>query len=211
VLRKAVGHCIVHLQSLALTNPHWSRVVGYGPFSLCVIHKEGLGHSSGEINRLMTLIGWYRMVRIFLSHTTEIKWVLAKHKSSLSVTAGNSPVWFIISPWLFQKPNRDYFEQVWTVNYYREYCLPPFHWSGCLVRTCEIERLLQYRHYTWRCCLDVFVLNWSGWQCLFSFMFISTVFNTHLFSTVLILLTLSHFIMSFCYFFYWTFIRVYIN
>jgi hypothetical protein len=28
-------------------------VVGYGPFSLCVIHKEGLCLSSGDINRLM--------------------------------------------------------------------------------------------------------------------------------------------------------------
>jgi hypothetical protein len=27
--------------------------VGYGPFSLCVIHKEGLCPSSGDINRLM--------------------------------------------------------------------------------------------------------------------------------------------------------------
>jgi hypothetical protein len=29
----------LRLQSLALTNLHWARVVGYGPFSLCVIHK----------------------------------------------------------------------------------------------------------------------------------------------------------------------------
>jgi hypothetical protein len=36
-----------------LTNPHWARVVGYGPFSLCVIHKQGLCSSSGDINRLM--------------------------------------------------------------------------------------------------------------------------------------------------------------
>jgi hypothetical protein len=43
----------LHLQSLAPTNPHWARVVGYGPFSLCVIHKEGLCPSSGDINRLM--------------------------------------------------------------------------------------------------------------------------------------------------------------
>jgi hypothetical protein len=28
-------------------------VVGYGSFSLCVIHKEGLCSSSGDINRLM--------------------------------------------------------------------------------------------------------------------------------------------------------------
>jgi hypothetical protein len=32
----------LHLQSLAPTNTHWARVVGYGPFSLWVIHKEGL-------------------------------------------------------------------------------------------------------------------------------------------------------------------------
>jgi hypothetical protein len=30
------------------TNPHWARVVGYGPFSLCVLHKEGLCPSSGS-------------------------------------------------------------------------------------------------------------------------------------------------------------------
>jgi hypothetical protein len=28
-------------------------VVDYGPFSLCVIHKEGLCPSSGDIDRLM--------------------------------------------------------------------------------------------------------------------------------------------------------------
>jgi hypothetical protein len=27
---------------LRTTNPHWARVVGYGPFSFWVIHKEGL-------------------------------------------------------------------------------------------------------------------------------------------------------------------------
>jgi hypothetical protein len=32
----------LHLQSLTPTNPHWARVVGYGPYSLWVIHKEGL-------------------------------------------------------------------------------------------------------------------------------------------------------------------------
>jgi hypothetical protein len=31
-----------HLQSLAPTNRHWARVVGYGLFSLCVIHKPSL-------------------------------------------------------------------------------------------------------------------------------------------------------------------------
>jgi hypothetical protein len=42
----------LNLQSLALINPHWARIVCYGPFSLCVIHKEGLCPSSWLINRL---------------------------------------------------------------------------------------------------------------------------------------------------------------
>jgi hypothetical protein len=45
----------VHLQSLALTNPHWAHVVGCGLFSFCVIHKEGLCPSSWDINRLMMI------------------------------------------------------------------------------------------------------------------------------------------------------------
>jgi hypothetical protein len=44
----------LHLRSLAPTNPHWARVVGYGP--LWVIHKEGLCPSSGGINRLMMMM-----------------------------------------------------------------------------------------------------------------------------------------------------------
>jgi hypothetical protein len=43
----------LHLQSLAPTNPHWARVVGYGPFCLWLIVKEGLCPSSGDIIRLM--------------------------------------------------------------------------------------------------------------------------------------------------------------
>jgi hypothetical protein len=43
------------LQSLTPTNPHWTRVLGYDPFSLWVIHKEGLCLSSGGINRLMMM------------------------------------------------------------------------------------------------------------------------------------------------------------
>jgi hypothetical protein len=46
----------LHLQSLAPTNPHWARVVCCVPFSLCVIHKEGLCHSCGDINRLMMMM-----------------------------------------------------------------------------------------------------------------------------------------------------------
>jgi hypothetical protein len=45
----------LYLQSLAPTNPHWARVVGYGPLSLCVIRKEGLFPSSGDIDRLMMM------------------------------------------------------------------------------------------------------------------------------------------------------------
>jgi hypothetical protein len=44
----------LHLHSLAPTNPHWARVVGFGPFSLCVIYKEGLCPSSGD--RLMAIL-----------------------------------------------------------------------------------------------------------------------------------------------------------
>jgi hypothetical protein len=46
----------LHMKSLAPTNPHWARVVGYGPFSLCVIYKKGLYPSSGGINRLMMMM-----------------------------------------------------------------------------------------------------------------------------------------------------------
>jgi hypothetical protein len=42
----------LNLKALTPTNPHWARV-GYGPFSLCVIYKESLCPSSGDINRLM--------------------------------------------------------------------------------------------------------------------------------------------------------------
>jgi hypothetical protein len=44
--------CKYHHLQLAPTNPQWARVVGYGLFSFCVIHKEGLCNS-GNINRLM--------------------------------------------------------------------------------------------------------------------------------------------------------------
>jgi hypothetical protein len=40
----------LHLQSLKSTNPHWARMVGYGPFSLCLIQEEGLCPSRGDIN-----------------------------------------------------------------------------------------------------------------------------------------------------------------
>jgi hypothetical protein len=45
--------------------------VGYGPFSLCVIHKEGLCPSSGDINRLMMMI---HRVPSYNSYLTLTKW-----------------------------------------------------------------------------------------------------------------------------------------
>jgi hypothetical protein len=45
-----------YVQQYQPTNPHLAGVVGYGPFSLCVIHKEGLCPSSGNINRLMMMM-----------------------------------------------------------------------------------------------------------------------------------------------------------
>jgi hypothetical protein len=46
----------LHLQLLVPTNPHWARGVGIDPFFLCIIHKEGLCPSSGEIDRLMMMM-----------------------------------------------------------------------------------------------------------------------------------------------------------
>jgi hypothetical protein len=59
----------LHLQSLAPTNPHWTRVVGYGPFSLWLIHKEGLCPSSGNINRLMMMIRYLVSITQVLKDT----------------------------------------------------------------------------------------------------------------------------------------------
>jgi hypothetical protein len=44
----------LHFQSLAPSNPHWTCVVGYGPFSLSVIHKEDL--CSGMMIMMMIYI-----------------------------------------------------------------------------------------------------------------------------------------------------------
>jgi hypothetical protein len=41
-------------------------VVGYGPFSLCVIHKEGLCPSSKDINRLMMMIYLYMYIYVHI-------------------------------------------------------------------------------------------------------------------------------------------------
>jgi hypothetical protein len=55
------------LQSLAPTN--WARVVGYGPFSLWLIHKEGLCPSSGDINRLMMMM---MMILFLMLHVKQL-------------------------------------------------------------------------------------------------------------------------------------------
>jgi hypothetical protein len=44
---------LLHLQSLAPTNPHGAHVLGYGRFALYVIHKEDLCPISGDINGLI--------------------------------------------------------------------------------------------------------------------------------------------------------------
>jgi hypothetical protein len=71
----------LHLQSLPPINSHWARVVGYGPFSLCVIHKEVLWLSSGDINRLMMMIiiievkKWEKIISYGLSLKGPYKYV----------------------------------------------------------------------------------------------------------------------------------------
>jgi hypothetical protein len=47
---------IIVICTFATTNQHRARVVGYGAFSLCVMHKEGMCASSGGINRLMMMM-----------------------------------------------------------------------------------------------------------------------------------------------------------
>jgi hypothetical protein len=50
-------HLLLAPTALAIVsiNLHRASVVGYGPFSLCVIHKEGLCSSSRHINKLMMM------------------------------------------------------------------------------------------------------------------------------------------------------------
>jgi hypothetical protein len=70
----------LYLQSLA-TNPHWARVVGYGPFSVCVIHKEGLYPSSGDINRLMMITtSMEEMKRCYSSFFFSLVWCPGQNK-----------------------------------------------------------------------------------------------------------------------------------
>jgi hypothetical protein len=77
----------LRLKLLDPTNPHWTRVVGCGPFSLCVIHKEGLVPSSGDINRLMMMI---MMIMILL-----FKIRMSVHCISFTFWAGYNTVFFL--------------------------------------------------------------------------------------------------------------------
>jgi hypothetical protein len=55
-LRASEGTLVSAAFAVVSTNPHWDRVVGYGPFYLCIIHNKGLCPSSGDINRLMMMM-----------------------------------------------------------------------------------------------------------------------------------------------------------
>jgi hypothetical protein len=71
-------------EGVSPTNPHW--VVGYGPFSLCVIHKEGLCPSSGDINRLMMMV-----LRMLFPLTCTL---FIRHADFLHIMALNPSVWY---------------------------------------------------------------------------------------------------------------------
>jgi hypothetical protein len=72
----------LHLQPLAPTNPHWAYVVSYGSFSLCVIYKEGLRPSSGDINRrtIMMTSGkeWTTLRPQWAYHLSSLQYFIAK-------------------------------------------------------------------------------------------------------------------------------------
>jgi hypothetical protein len=87
----------LHLQSLAPT-PRY-RVVCYDPFSLCVIHKEGLCPSSRDINRLMMMMKEYSFMHynsdpprlrtgatLILKRFSSILWMLYTYKPSAWIT-----------------------------------------------------------------------------------------------------------------------------
>jgi hypothetical protein len=64
-----ISHIIIIIWK-SPANPHWAHVAGYGPFSLCVIHKKGLYPTSGGIKRLMMMmkqIEWLRVDIIIIN------------------------------------------------------------------------------------------------------------------------------------------------
>jgi hypothetical protein len=60
------------IKYIPTTNPHCALVVGYGPFSLCAIHKESLCPSSGDGNRLMMMIYHSRFIPEGVAEASQI-------------------------------------------------------------------------------------------------------------------------------------------
>jgi hypothetical protein len=83
----------LHLQSLAPAKPHWARVEGYGPFSLCVIHKESLCPSSEDINRLMMKQRWTCLIWYFI--------ISPRHPLCTKMTK----LWGILQTWQAVSPS----------------------------------------------------------------------------------------------------------
>jgi hypothetical protein len=73
------------------TNPKWARVVGYCPFSLCVIHKEGLCPSSGDINRLMMMMNIFFISRMFFFYRLPMRWLSCKSSVGSFFILGEIP------------------------------------------------------------------------------------------------------------------------
>jgi hypothetical protein len=82
VLRKARHDVSAAFVVVSPTNPHWARVVGYGPFWFCVIHKKGRCPSSGDINRLMMMVKRLRLMLFIntLKFMTSMKLVKLLYK-----------------------------------------------------------------------------------------------------------------------------------
>jgi hypothetical protein len=93
----------MYLQSLTPTNPHRARLLGYGRFSLWVIHKEGLCPRSGKIDKLMMmlmnskslvlikLVLFYKLVSNVIKRCLEIISIVPDDYDSRSSNTG-SPV-----------------------------------------------------------------------------------------------------------------------
>jgi hypothetical protein len=71
----------MHMQ-LVPTNQHWARMLGYSPFSLYVIHKEGLCPSSIDMNKLMMVM----MNCVDISVKTSSSSVISEELDGLAVS-----------------------------------------------------------------------------------------------------------------------------
>jgi hypothetical protein len=81
----AIRPIIIKLESIwnIEAPPTWTtrlaREAGYRPFSLCIIHKEGLSPSSGNINRLMMMMMEHRQSELILSQCCDQGFVILIH------------------------------------------------------------------------------------------------------------------------------------